>query len=321
MTDTPTPTLTSSLITDSSVIRGWNRGPISTYFAPPSSCTATLTLQQTLTPAPDYGNLFAAHWFDPYLDSSCHPAGSLTQDGGLNSAGWEDYYYSPAVCPQGWKTGSQYTSSVRARDGDGFFRYATLGPQVTAAVCCPSGWEHNEQYGHLCVSPLTRDQVVRYWHPTNKGANGYDRGWVSTSTLASKSSVLADGFQVWWHSSDLEMLASATNAPVSPTFSTPVSPTFSTPVSPIFSTPASQTSSQSTSGSTLSPSEDNTGGLSQGAKIGIGVGVSLVAVIGLAALLLVLRNRRKKSRAGAPVALSQTTEYVNLESVKYAHQD
>ncbi|KAF2650862.1 hypothetical protein K491DRAFT_116101 [Lophiostoma macrostomum CBS 122681] len=68
---TSSTTSTTLTITDPRIIRALNRGPVTSLFTPPTSCTATLTHRQSATV------LFVGHEHDPYFDVSCFPMGTL----------------------------------------------------------------------------------------------------------------------------------------------------------------------------------------------------------------------------------------------------
>ena len=141
---TSTPTI--SAVTDPSAISRYNRGPLTTVFAPPTSCVATLTL-----PSPGTAPLYFGHSEYFYLDESCYPLGTLSSENLVPTASWDLYYCkncivpsnlsvfhvdvridSPGLCPGGWTTATLITSLYQ-----GFTAWLSLGPGTTAAVCCP----------------------------------------------------------------------------------------------------------------------------------------------------------------------------------------
>lgn len=136
-----------TLLSDPHVFTKFNRGPITTLFSPPATCTNVLTAMQSSD------NKFFGHQFDPYFDPACYPTGALRAEQ-LISIPW-DYYYcmlyfasfssdythsllgpdSPALCPLGWTKAATFASSAPGRDLSTFI---SIGPETTVAVCCPS---------------------------------------------------------------------------------------------------------------------------------------------------------------------------------------
>lgn len=87
----------STLITDQNVISSYNRGPITSLFTPPASCTAT----QSVAPQDGTGTaeLFFGH-FATFVDSACFPTptpGAAIQKGGKS---WDAYYCKCCNQPQ-----------------------------------------------------------------------------------------------------------------------------------------------------------------------------------------------------------------------------
>jgi len=119
-----TPTSTTTTVTDPSAISGYNRGPLTTVFAPPTSCLATLTL-----PTGSNRALFFGHNAYSYIDESCYPLGTLSSQNLVLAASWDVYYCkkyivplnlsvfhvnvridSPGLCPSGWTAATLMTS-------------------------------------------------------------------------------------------------------------------------------------------------------------------------------------------------------------------
>jgi hypothetical protein len=141
-----TSTSTITTVTDQSAISGYNRGPLTTVFAPPTSCLATLTL-----PTGSSLGLYFGHNAYSYIDESCYPLGTLSSQSLEPSASWDVYYCknyiiplnllvfyvdvqidSPGLCPSGWTTAILMTSLY-----PGYAAFISLGLGTTAAVCCP----------------------------------------------------------------------------------------------------------------------------------------------------------------------------------------
>lgn len=126
------------------------------------------------------------------------------------------------------------------------------------------------RHGHLCASTVTRNQRVLYISPTNTG-DGWDRGVVSTSTIASGTVVFGDGVPIMWQHSDEAILAAAATS---------------------LSTSSSDVLSTSTSPPPPSPHSGNS--LSTGAKAGIGIGVAVIVLIAATAALVIFIRRKRR---------------------------
>jgi hypothetical protein len=79
-------TPTSILITDQKTISSYNRGPITSVFAPPASCTATLTFTDG-----NPGALFFGHFAGPF-DKGCYPTGTDSAQPLQKTGAWNAYY-------------------------------------------------------------------------------------------------------------------------------------------------------------------------------------------------------------------------------------
>ena len=136
--------------------------------------------------------------------------------------------------------------------------------------------------GHACTSVVTKDQRISYVQATNIGASRWDRGPITTTTMASESTIWGNGVQVWWQDSDLAVFASSTNVqdphPQSP-LSTSSTGALVLPVS--------------------TPKNNNNGAgeLPRNVAIGVSVSVTLALITGFTAVLFFLRHRRKHSKA------------------------
>lgn len=147
-----------------------------------------------------------------------------------------------------------------------------------------SGFSYKD-IGHVCTSVASQDERVQYVRPTSIGVDGWIRGPVSTTTIASDLTVFGDGIPIWWQSSDEAIFASASIAAMA-SFANATSPT---------QTQASVPSSTPTT-SKISPASDPETSLSGGAKAGIGVGVAL-GVLGAALASFLFLSLRRKNRA------------------------
>jgi hypothetical protein len=112
----------SALTTDSPQRRMFS----TTAYAGPltSIWTGGINCLQTYTSAAGAGfvatySIFFGHWgsYDP--GRTCYPPAEHSVDVGAV------YYFSPAVCPQGWVTACSFTG------------YSDIPSSVTASLCCP----------------------------------------------------------------------------------------------------------------------------------------------------------------------------------------
>lgn len=118
--------------------------------------------------------------------------------------------------------------------------------------------------------------------PTNTGV-GWDRGIVSTSTVATESTVYGDAVQIWWQSSDEAVLAAAAAETSS-----------ASRTGQVQGSTTGQTSLPVTwyTGS-LTPS--NPGGISTGAKAGIGAGIGAAFLLSIATGVFLFLRRKTRT--------------------------
>ncbi|KAB2105162.1 hypothetical protein AG0111_0g7104 [Alternaria gaisen] len=124
MTDTTTAPASTVTIIDQNQISSFNRGPITSLFVPPSSCTATISSFSSW--------LFFGHFYEDY-DPDCYPQVSGSTIPGYRL--WGSYYYSPAICPADWTIATTFSDVVPVYPSPTVF---ALGSATTAALCCPS---------------------------------------------------------------------------------------------------------------------------------------------------------------------------------------
>lgn len=79
-------TVTPVIITDAASISGFNRGPITTLFAAPPSCTATVSLV-------DRASAYYVGHYGSYYDPECYPS----NEAGKPASNWDKYYCTPCV--------------------------------------------------------------------------------------------------------------------------------------------------------------------------------------------------------------------------------
>jgi hypothetical protein len=131
----------------------------------------------------------------------------------------------------------------------------------------------------MCASSITVDQVLTYIAPKLDGT-GFDRGDVRTTTVDQAATVQGDGIPIWWQSSDSAILAAAVTQTLAGLSES--SQTLSTPTSSATQSPAA-------------PAEqDESSGLSTGAKIGLGVGIPIAVLLGLATAFILIRRRKAR---------------------------
>ncbi|OCL05950.1 hypothetical protein AOQ84DRAFT_390542 [Glonium stellatum] len=295
----PTASVTATM-NDSNLIASYNRGPITTYFDFPTSCLSTLTSSSPL---------FFGHFYDSYVDPSCYPLGTLSASDVVGTDSWDLYYYSPGYCPNGWRAVTTISSVFPASLSIGSILYTgiSLGPDTTAAICCPSGYQYASASetlpaGHLCSTSLTENTVLSFLLPTNDG-DKWLIGNISTTTWSTGEYIFGDGIPIWWKSGDLSILSSAATATPPTSLSASTSKASPTPTSTILP-PTSTSTSTSARASTplLSSQNSRSGGLSTGTEIGISVAipVAIIAIL-VFGILIYFRRHRRANRTAHPV--------------------
>ncbi|KAF2818343.1 hypothetical protein CC86DRAFT_256339, partial [Ophiobolus disseminans] len=269
-----TPTI--KLITDANKISSFNRGPITSVFAPPASCTATLSF----TSSGSGGALFFIH-YGTLFDRACYPTGTPSAFPLASDGAWNAYYYSPAICPSGWTATTTFRSSVPVHPDTEAF---SLGSASTLALCCPSGYGY-WGLGHLCSSSISANQAVQLFSYSFDGQS-WGKGTPAAYSWLTGTTVYGDGVPIMWQASDSAVLALA--AAATPTPTARASSTGTEVVSataPILGVPPSSSSPTATGSS-------DSAGLSTGAKVGLGVGIP-VAITAALVLAFVLWKRRR----------------------------
>ncbi|KAN0113234.1 hypothetical protein V8E51_006185 [Hyaloscypha variabilis] len=275
-------TLSAGTITDSAVIASYNRGPLTTIFTPPSSCLSTLTFNS---------GMYFGHADTYYYDSSCYPSSySSTYTLLADNGDWNQYYYSPAQCPDAWAHATTFTSYfTNAADTPlGAEVLFSLGSDTTAVLCCPSGYEYFGNAGHQCITTVsTGAELVYVSNSVSDNVLVLDTP-ATTTVTSSAYTVWGDGIPVWWQSSDL---AAFTEPPKTTASSSSTIPTTSTNRASS-STATSTSSGGSTPTSSLKPNYSS--GLSSGAKIAVGVTIPVVVIAVVLGIFLFFRRRGKR---------------------------
>ncbi|CAI6325709.1 unnamed protein product [Periconia digitata] len=274
------------------------RGPLSTLFQPPASCSL-----YTIWEFSDVNYLWMAHdKFVPYHDPNCLPPPNEGVDLSKTES-WFSYYYSPGICPQGWQTATTFTSSFPGFNGvDGL----KLGSDTSAALCCPSGFTYTVSdwgQGNLCGSSIKSGQQVAYFWPTDS-TSYWDHGPVYTTTVTDPTSVLGHGIPIWWQKTDEAMLASAAQAS---TTMIPPSTSFSTTSPP--KSRSTKTGPAATGGADAAGAGEEKDGLSVGAKIGVGLGAGVGVIAALCFILFLLHRKKQRNK---------TSEYAGVNQDVYA---
>jgi hypothetical protein len=125
----------------------YNRGPITSFYTQPASCSSVSYLVATENELTTSG-FFINIWNGAVtVANDCYPPGSqvstistITEMGGFGFPGgtstimvsssfeWDYYYYSPAVCPAGWTTVSSLTSILNG---------PRMAEGTSGYLCCP----------------------------------------------------------------------------------------------------------------------------------------------------------------------------------------
>ncbi|KAH7393817.1 hypothetical protein DE146DRAFT_633768 [Phaeosphaeria sp. MPI-PUGE-AT-0046c] len=263
--------LSTISLTDAADIASYNRGPITSLLSLPASCTRTLTYNQE--------QVYFGHYHEPY-DEACIALGTLKASEIAPATMWGEYYYSPAICPMGWTVAATFRSSflfTRLGTGVPSAYHLPLGPDTSAALCCPSyvnrgypAWGRSDD--HVCASSITRGQSIKFIAPSLAGLI-YNAGSPMTTTATGLTLVKGDGIPIWWQSTDTEMLSSVAAA-------------------------TSTSWNEYKSGHSI---EIPVVGLSIGAKTGIGIGVSALVIASLLLTFFLLRKRWNRTNVNIAV--------------------
>ncbi|KAL2756668.1 hypothetical protein ACRALDRAFT_1080824 [Sodiomyces alcalophilus JCM 7366] len=209
------------------------------------------------------------------VSASCQPEGFF-------QVWWNDGYYSPAVCPEGYAVACTVSAET--------LNYEPIYPSETAAMCLPSGF--------MCdIGDYGTEQIV-FW---GSGLHTDRDGFVSSSAAA---------LQIRWTEDDLDFLPfhPMDDANIITELTTTTTSTTSTTTTTSTSTrrslepdQPSSTSESSASGvasASSEPSPESSGGAPVGAIAGGVVGgVAALALIGVLIFLLVRRRNQKKASA------------------------
>ncbi|KAK6859163.1 hypothetical protein PG995_005016 [Apiospora arundinis] len=273
-------------------VTGNNLGPLTTTFSVPKSCSSTF-LGDNGNTGP--GNIWIQFGtVGPNYAADCFPE---------NFSALDPYYYSPGVCPLG------YTVACAAGLGDG----ATVG------TCCPTGYGCvRGRPGHesnACRTVLSTDSYFSYSVALTTSAGDYPRPQSSTTQFwAAGAGVFARGPVIRRSGSDPSWPGFPVQTETATTTSSLISSTMAKNRDGGAEVTATPTAGPSATGSdiqlttvTQPASNDNYAWTGDLAKIGIGVGVpvGVLALIGIAALLIWRRRRAKKTEQSSAVEAQQ----------------
>ncbi|KAJ5604813.1 hypothetical protein N7510_009967 [Penicillium lagena] len=242
----------------------FNRGPLTTAFAPPTTCLQTLSEVVYYVDGTAESTTYYGHWYGDYTGYTCLPTGTVPGTLLASPTYWDTYWYSPGLyCPTGWTTAGQLAGSWNGLDVAG---------STSGAICCPSGMNFYSQ-NHECSQVLSAKDTITV------AATGV----AVLSTLTTPITIYADGIPLIWEKSDLPKTTSAATTPLS-------TPPLST--SPL----STQTLTAASATATNSSNNDKSGGLSKGAKIGIGIGIPVGAIAIGVAIFFYFLNRHKRHK-------------------------
>ncbi|KAL6715123.1 hypothetical protein ACLMJK_007385 [Lecanora helva] len=175
--------------------------------------------------------------------------------------------------------------NVVTYDGTSFWQNGLA--QTGDAGCYPSG------FTNVCASLISED-LTNVWSrsslapgpmPNNQPLTTVKKADIKSNT------VWADVIQVRWQSTNTKIINLLAQKTASSSKNSGTSGTGS---------PSSSSGSSTTKATSTPKSENkNSGGLSTGAEAGIGIAAALIAVVLAVGAYLLLRNRRRKSKATA----------------------
>ena len=204
---------------------------------------------------------------------------------------FENYYYSPGICPSG------YTYACEAG----------VGTSTTQATCCPSGYTcrtgiDRDTDPFACASTYTSNTYLTFEFYQFTSQTGGTATTVTTSSELTTVYVASDsGYNVEAYGMIVRRSA---GDPEWSTSGSVTSATASTAQSTAGSVASSTTlfASSTTSASGSGGGSGSSSGLSAGASAGIGVGVGLGCIIIIGAIVaayIVGRRKRKSQQAAA----------------------
>lgn len=277
-------------VSDKRVIASYNYGPLTNRVSLSSTCTEVFTPYAYNY---DGTSFLSVNWYMGHpgyprggvIDPNCYP--SMTKpDEWEHPDRWHNWYYhSPGVCPQSWTIAKTWEKD---------FQGLALGPDTSAALCCPSGWVGHTYYFD-CRTTLSSGTIYKgYGIGTNQGL-----GPVAPLTFSFNEYVTGQGIPIWWQQSDFPT-SSTTGLTSMIGSSGPPNPTVSPP--PIDTSRSNARSSGPPIPTVSPPSIDTSrSGISTGVKIAIGVGIpfAVLFVVAIGSVIFI-RRRRQKAESGGP---------------------
>ncbi|RDW56553.1 hypothetical protein BP6252_14103 [Coleophoma cylindrospora] len=267
----------TTTITDLDSTSSFNRGPLTTPFLPAASCLSTLTWNPP--------SLYFGHWTTNEFNSACFPKPSGSQ----STTHWEIYYYSPGICPLGWNEVATFSSVF-----PGFSRALFMAPDVTAFLCCPTGYTYTPNIGHQCRGTAIAGSTYTW--------RSVDSTSVSAFTIEATQTIdiYGDGIPIWRQRTDPTSFSFPEITATSPTSSPTVTAPFSIPFSP---TTTLITPITSTLTPTFTPPTKST---SSSVKVGVGVGVPLGLIVIILGILFYIRHYKRHAIPGQAQFADQT---------------
>ncbi|KAK4246092.1 hypothetical protein C7999DRAFT_33488 [Corynascus novoguineensis] len=300
-------------------------GPLTTVWSMPDSCSVHVRLCESCHEGFRGQQCVSG---EPQDHTTCWPPTTrLSRPPTHPFVGWG--FYSPGLeCPSGYTTAC--TARYNGRP-DWEIEFSLI-PGETAVGCCPEGFMCTNRNGNTCIATDTElalatgfcsgSQVANIGQTTFPASVEVtttitDDGGTAVETFVQDMVFLAPMFQLNFQSSDLESLSSSTASPSSASTSTGPR-----------STDSSSTSSDplATTGSGQEEQSGGNAGLSTGAIAGISVGAALGGILlGMLAIILFIRNKRKKEGSTTPTSEWQQTAPAggppsNFATYKYASE-
>ncbi|KAF2489501.1 hypothetical protein BU16DRAFT_183131 [Lophium mytilinum] len=298
-------------LTDRADIQYYNVGPLTTIWTPPDICLKTTTVVYNAGYAiPHVMSSFTdATNAGVNIRSECYPSwtssltATLIDKMTLFNSIWPDlgfYFYSPGVCPEGWKAACTQTTLI------GNVEYnsvgLSIGKDTTLAMCCPSGFTCGTigTYLQTCQQSSSGDiSNVAEWN-TNTPPTITSLG---TMNLQNAELMAVSIIPILWENSDTDVLSlmgitpTGAYAPTSSSSSSTPAPssTLSTALKTTFQSASRTTTPPPPSTSSAAPAvAQGKSRLSSGAKAGIAIGVIGAVAIFAGFLALFIRRRRSK---------------------------
>ncbi|KAF2495790.1 hypothetical protein BU16DRAFT_538425 [Lophium mytilinum] len=277
--DTTSTTVTLTAHGTSYQLLAANVASLTSVFTPPASCATPCFFPNDQNRS-DVALINTACSYSGNDHRECEP-------GSYNSSATVFPYYSPGLCPHGYTAACSPISELY------------FAPNITAQVCCPTGFQCNHydyqgDYSAQCFSyvPVSSSITPIFLFP-NISATGQQPVYYSftASPVTYIATVAYAGITVAWEATDtaiVKLLASSSSA-----LSVSLAAANSSNTAPS----SSLTSTQQPTSSQPSASHSPNGGLSAGAKAGIGIGAVIVVALIAGGVYLYIRRLKKALQA------------------------